>query len=252
LPRGSILVGPFAHFTISASYGRGARSIDPSYITQDVKTPFASVNAYEGGVAYANDWKDVAVVARSIFFQTHVDRDLVFNQTAGRNVLGDGTTRTGWVGAARVTGKFFDESANLTLVRSAYDDTHLLVAYVPDVVLRSDTAVFSNLPWQVQGKPVRAALSAGVTYVGPRALPYGQRSEDIFTLDTSATLEWSRFEIGLIVTNLLDTQYRLTELNYASDFHSQPLATTVPERAFTAGAPRGIFGTFAVNFGGGS
>ena len=67
-------------------------------------------------------------MARSIFVQTHVDRDLIFSQTAGRNVLGNGTTRTGWVGATRMTGSFFDESANVTLVNSSYDDTHLLVA----------------------------------------------------------------------------------------------------------------------------
>jgi iron complex outermembrane recepter protein len=194
--------------------------------------------------------KDVSVVARSIFFQTHVDRDLIFNETAGRNVLGNGTTRTGWVGATRVTGKFFDESANLTLVRSAYDDTHLLVAYVPDVVFRSDTALFADLPVTLSGKPFRGALSSGITYVGPRALPFGQRSQDIFTVDASATLEWTRFELGVVATNLLDRRYRLTELNYASDFHSQPQATLVPERHFTAGAPRGIFVTFAVNFGG--
>jgi TonB family protein len=250
LPRGSVLLGPFAHLTFSASYGQGVRSIDPSYVTADVKTPFASIAAYEGGVTYAKDIDDTEIVARSIFFQTHVDRDLVFNETAGRNVLGNGTTRTGWVGAARVTGKFLDESANVTLVRSAYDDTHLLVAYVPDVVLRSDTALFADLPLAIRGKAIRGALGAGVTYVGPRALPFGQRSQDIFTVDASATLDWTRYELGIVATNLLDRRNRITELNYASDFHSQPQATLVPERHFTAGAPRGIFGTFAIRFGG--
>jgi hypothetical protein len=50
---------------------------------------------------------------------------------------------------------------------------------------------------------------------------------------------------------LLGTQYRDGEFNYASDFKSpksQP--TLVPERTFTAGAPRAIFGNFAINFGG--
>ena len=191
----------------------------------------------------------MAIVARSIFFQTHVDRDLIFNETAGRNVLGNGTTRSGWVGATRFTGKFFDEAANITLVRSAYDDTHLLVAYVPDVVFRSDTAFFADL-FKLRGKPVRGALSSGITYVGARPLPFGQRSQNIFTVDASATAEWTRFEIGIIATNLLGNRYRLSELNYASDFHSQAQATLVPERHFTAGAPRGLFLTLSVNFGG--
>ena len=250
LPRGSLLLGPFQNFSFNVSYGQGVRSIDPSYITQDVKTPFASIEAYEGGVVYATDVKDVAVVARSIFFETKVDKDLIFNESVGRNVLGVGTTRTGWVGALRLTGSFFDQAANVTFVRSAYDDTHLLVAYVPNAVFRSDTALFSDLPITISGKKIKGTLSSGITYVGPRALPFGQRSQDIFTVDAAATLSWTRYEVGLIATNLLDNRYRLGEFNYASDFHSQPQPTLVPERHFTAGAPRGVFGTFAINFGG--
>jgi iron complex outermembrane recepter protein len=251
LPRASLIFGPFTGVSLSVSYGQGIRSIDPNYITQDVATPFASIKAYEGGAAFARQWDAVSVSAQSIFFLTHVDRDLIFDETEGRNVLGVGTTRTGWSGATRVTGKFFDESLNLTLVKSEYDDTHLLVAYVPGVVLRSDTALFSNLALPALGQNVKGALGVGATYVGPRALPYGERSNAIFTLDSSATVGWSHYELGLTITNLLGTKYRDGEFNYASDFRSprsQP--TLVPERTFTAGAPRGIFGNFAINFGG--
>jgi len=250
LPRGSLIAGPFGHFLLSASYGQGVRSIDPSYITQDVKTPFASITAYEGGVSYTGEVHGVSLIARSIFFETLVDKDLIFDQNAGRNVLGVGTHRVGWVGAARLTGSFFDESANLTFVRATYDDNRLLVAYVPGAVLRSDTAVFKDLPLRVSGSPVKGALSFGITYVGPRPLPFGQRSQDLFTIDASARLEWSHYELGIIATNLLDTRYRLGEYNFASDFSQQSQPTLVPERAFSAGPPRGVFGTFAINFGG--
>ncbi len=250
LPRASLVLGPFSHLSFTTSYGQGVRSVDPGYISQDVKTPFASVVAYEGGAAYAGAVKDNSIVVRSVFFQTHVDKDLVFSETAGRNVLGNGTTRTGWSGSGRVTGSFFDESANVTFVRSSYDDTHLLVAYVPDVVLRSDTALFTELPIRIEGQRVRGTLGTGLTYVGPRALPFGQRSQDTFTLDASATLTWTHYELGLLATNLTDRRNRLGEYNYASDFHSQAQPTLVPQRHFTAGAPREVFATFAVNFGG--
>ncbi|MET0594570.1 MAG: TonB-dependent receptor, partial [Polyangiaceae bacterium] len=250
LPRASVILGPFEHFTVSASYGQGVRSIDPSYITQDIATPFASVRAYEGGVSYTRQIKSVAAVARSIFFQTHVDRDLIFSETAGRNVLGAGTTRTGWVGATRLTGAWFDEAFNVTFVKSLYDDTKMLVPYAPDVVVRSDSAIFTDLPWTVSGTKPRGALSAGLTYVGRRPLPLGQRSQTIFTLDLSATIGWKNVEVGLMATNLLDRQYRLGEYNFVSDFRSDPQPTLVPMRHFTAGAPRGIFATFAVTFGG--
>ena len=249
-PRGSLIVGPFRNFTLSASYGRGVRSVDPIYITQDVQAPFSSFTSYEVGAGYAGSLRNMVVVARSVLFQTVVDRDLIFDQTAGRNVLGVGTTRSGWLGALRLTGSFFDESANLTLVRATFNDTGEAVAYVPGVVLRSDTALFRTLPWSLRGKPIRAALGAGITYVGPRPLPYGQVSGDIFTVDASASLAWSMFQVKVLSTNLLDSQYRLGEYDYASDFHSQAQPTLVPERTFTVGAPRGLFATFGVTFGG--
>jgi TonB family protein len=252
LPRASVIFGPFENFTLSASYGQGLRSIDPIYITQDVPTPFAAITAYEAGVAYAGHPGDVSLVVRSVFFQTHVDRDLIFSETAGRNTLSNGTTRTGWVGATRITGAFFDEAANVTLVRSTFDDTGLLVPYIPDVVVRSDSSVFADLPFRLAEQRTRGTLAAGLTYVGARALPYGQRSDTLFTLDASAFLTWSAFELGLAVTNLLDRRYRLGEYNYASDFRTNPSSTPtlVPARHFSAGEPRAIFGSFAIHLGG--
>jgi TonB family protein len=250
LPRTSVIIGPFGGFHFNISVGKGARSIDPSYITQDVKTPFAGILAYEGGVEYAGGGRDLEVVARSIVFQTRVDRDLVFSETAGRNVLGGGTTRTGWVGSVRVTGEHFDASANATLVKSTFDDTGLLVPYVPDAVIRADAAVFGDLPVTVSGSRLHGTVGAGASYVGHRPLPYGQRSDVLFTLDTSASLAWTHYELGLSVTNLLDRQYRLGEYNFASDFHTEASPTLVPVRHFSAGAPRAIFGTLAVNLGG--
>ena len=250
LPKGSLLLGPFAHVLLSASYGWGVRSVDPGYITQDVKTPFASVQAYEGGAAYAGHVAGVDLALRSIFFQTHVDRDYLFDQTVGRNVLGVGTTRNGWVGALRATGDWFDVSGNVTLVKSTYDDTHLLVPYVPDVVLRLDAGAWRDLPWKLRGEPIRAALYSGVTYVGERPLPFGALSGTIFTIDLNATLGWSHYELGVGTTNLLDTRYRLSEFNYVSNFQQGGAPTLVPDRLFTAGAPRAFFATFAVNFGG--
>lgn len=256
LPKAALLLGPFQHLTLSASYGQGVRSIDPIYITQDVATPFASIQAYEGGAAYAGPVGPMTLVARSVFFDTHVDKDYVFDQTVGRNVIGVGTNRVGWVGAVRATGDWFDESANVTFVKSTYDDTHLLVPYIPNVVLRSDTALWRDLPWRLRGDPFRGALSAGVTYVGQRPLPFGALSGTIFTIDANATLTWARYEVGLTVTNVLDTKYRLNEFNYASNFNaSGPGAPSgppsyVPGRLFTAGAPRGIFANFTISLGG--
>lgn len=250
LPRASILLGPFKGFTFNLSIGRGVRSIDPTFVSQDVATPFASILAYEGGVAFARSVGPVSVSARSVFFQTMVDRDLIFSEIEGRNMLGGATRRTGWVGAARVAGEHFDVNANVTLVKSIFDDTGLLLPYVPDAVVRADGAFFGNLPWKLREEAFRGALAAGFTFVGHRPLPYGQRSDVIATLDASATLGWSHYEVGLAAQNIVGQKYRLGEYNFASNFQTQGAATLVPVRHFAAGAPRSLMVTFGVNFGG--
>jgi len=250
LPRASVILGPYEHLSLSASYGKGIRSIDPIYVSQDSPAPFASVDAYEGGLSYAHSTLTRALLVKSVFFQTHVDKDLVFSETEGRNTLANGTTRTGWAGSARFAGSFFDTAANVTLVRSTFDDTHLLVPYVPDVVIRSDNALHSDLPFSALGSTFHGAIGAGVSFVGPRALPYGERSDTIFTIDANAQLDWKNFQLGLMSTNLTDAQYKSGEFNFASDFHSQNRPTLVPVRHFAAGAPRQFFLTLAVNVGG--
>lgn len=252
MPRATLLFGPFEHVTFSLAWGQGVRSIDPSYVTQDVATPFASIVAEEAGVAYTHVFDATAVNVRSVFFRTHVDKDLVFSETEGRSVLGGGTTRTGWSGAVRVTNDFVDENANVTLVRSAFDDTGLLVPYVPDLVVRSDTALNADLPFVVAGEAPHGSLGLGASYVGRRALPYGQRSDTIFTLDGSAALRYRGFELELAVTNLLDTRYKLAEYDFVSNFPATPGAapTLVPARHFAAGAPRMLFVSLSATIGG--
>jgi outer membrane receptor protein involved in Fe transport len=240
LPRASLVLGPFAGLSPSVSYGKGVRSIDPSYISQDRKAPFAQIKSYEAGVAYKGSPGELDTTLRLAGFRTHVDQDLVFSETIGRNVLAGGSTRLGASLSGRVTGTWFDHNASVTVVRSTFDDTGLLIPYVPDVVVRSDSVVFGDLPWQLADKPLRALGGLGVTLVGPRALPYGQRSDTIFTLDGSLSLSWDRYTLGVKASNLLDTKYRLGEYNYASDFHSQTEPTLTIARQFTAGAPRTV------------
>jgi outer membrane receptor protein involved in Fe transport len=249
MPRATLLLGPVEGFTVSFSVGRGARSVDPQYVTQDTQQPFARLDAWEGGVVFARHDDALDLVARSIFFQTRVERDLIFSQTEGRNVLAGATTRTGWIGAVRARGEHFDELASLTLVRSEFDDTGLLIPYVPDVVARSETAFFAEVG-RLSGRAVKGTLSVGGSFVGRRPLPYGERSGTILVFDAAATAEWSAFDLTLSVTNLLDRRYALGEYNYTSDFRSAALPTLVPARHFTAGAPRMVMLTAGVTFGG--
>ena len=250
-PRISAIVTPIPHLSVSGSYGVGIQSMDPQYVVQDLKTPFATARSGEVGMAWTQDVAGLALAARTAVFETKKDKDLVFSESAGRNVIGGASTRLGWLVAARATGSWFDEAVNATVVHATYDDTGLLIAYVPDVVVRSDTSVWRPLPWAPGGVPLDGAAGVGITYVGPRPLPYGERSDPIFTIDASASLTRGPLKLAVTATNLLDSQYRLGEFNYASDFHSQPAPTLVPVRHFSAGAPREVLFTLQVLLGGG-
>ncbi len=163
----------------SASYGQGVRSIDPSYITQDVETPFASVVAYEAGVAYAGNLREHGR-GRPLdrLPDASSTRTSSSSETAGRNVLGVGHARAP-AGSARCasTGAFFDESANLTLVRAPTTTPHRWSPTSRHRLALGHGALRDAALDRFAESRSRGALGAGITYVGPRPLPYGQVSE---------------------------------------------------------------------------
>ena len=240
-PRATLLVGPLRGVTLSASYGRGARSIDPEYINQDKQTPFAQVDALEVGAVYSRTLGSVEINVHSAFFQTRVDKDLFFNATEGRSTLSDGTTRIGWAGSARATGSWFDVAGSLTLARARFDDTHLSIPYVPGSVARLDGAVFGPLPFKIEGRALAASFGVGLSHVGSRPLPFDEKSQSIGLVDAGVNVRWRGTTVGLMSTNLLGAQYKLGEFNYASDFRSSAYPTLVAARHFNAGEPRSVY-----------
>ncbi len=250
LPRVSLLLGAVGGFTFAGSYGRGVRSLAIDEVAADPSTPLAAISAYEVGVSYARTTRVGAFTARSVFFTTQSSRDEIFDPAVGRTVETGATTRTGWVGAARFTGTFLDEAVNASAVRGVVDASGEAIPYVPHMMARSDTALFGDLPWPIDGHPVRASLGPALTFVGTRSLPFGQSSVPYFLVDAALKFDWRALELSLTATNLLDTKYRLSEFTFVSDFHTQAQPTLAPERAFTAGAPRMLFVSLSATFGG--
>jgi iron complex outermembrane receptor protein len=249
-PRVAVLLGPFHGVQLSAAYGRGSRSLDPQYINQDLDTPFATVDAFEAGLSYSRVLDVADLTLRSVVFQTHVDKDLFFNETEGRNTLANGTTRTGWTANARATGSFWDLAANLTLVESSFDDTGLAVPYAPTSVARADGVAFGHLPVSIAGSALSGSIGAGASFIGRRPLPFDEESIATFLVDAGASVRWQALSLGVIATNLFDREYRLGEYNYASDFRSREYPTLVAARHFSAGEPRAAYVTLAVSLDG--
>jgi iron complex outermembrane recepter protein len=252
MPRASVSFGPVGHVTATIAWGQGVRSVDPSYVTDGTATPFAEIEAAEGGVVFAKSFDLLSLTARSVFFHTHVDRDLAFSETEGRAVLGGGTSRTGWTGAARLSLGPLDENASVTLVRSRFDDTGLLVPYAPSIVVRSDSALEDELPFELAGARPGGSLGLGLGYVGRRALPFGQETASILLVDASVGVAYRGWSLDLEVTNVFDARHRTSEYFYVSDFHDTDAPTLVPARHYAAGSPRALMLTLSLNVGGAS
>jgi iron complex outermembrane recepter protein len=235
--------------TLTASYGIGAASSDARYVFQNSESPFSKLQAAEGGMLFHHQLPQLDLSARVVGYWTHVDHDLIFDPQLGRLDQTEGTTRRGFVAALRATGRFIDESASVTYAYATFDDTGLLVPYVPAWVARSDTSLFGAIPGlRISGRPITGTLGLRLSYVGERALPFSQTAPGSFVADLHATLRWSFVELGVDIWNLFNRQYAQGEFFYASDFRTRPYPTLAPTSHFTAAAPRTFLVTLALIF----
>ena len=246
-PKGTAIVQLPAHFSLSGSYGIGAQSRDAIYISQDELAPFSQVRAWEAGALYQNRFSGFDVSGRALYYDTHVGQDLIFNPDLGRLTTSSGTSRRGVVVAGRVTGRWIDEAFSYTSAHATFDSDDTLVPYVPELLIRSDTALFKPIPGlRPLDHPVIANLGLGINYVGVRPLPFSQEASPTVDFDASASLRWGYLKASVLVDNIFDTKYPLSEFYYASNFNSRPYPTLVPTELFTAAPPRTVLLTLAI------
>ena len=240
-----------------ASAGVGTRSSDPQALSDGEFAPFARVRAAELGLVYTGRVRAAAFDARAITFATRVDRDLVFDETAGRNILAGASNRFGALASVRLTAR-----PGLDLLASGtYAEAYLPAAgapiyqltsgsrmpYIPRWVLRGDGSYQRTfpLPWPWPWPAQRhgwAGLAGGVTYVAPRPLPYEQVSPYFLSVDAAVRLGAGAFEATVQVTNLLDRRNHDAVYNYTSNFRgAEEPASLLPHHHFSAAAPRAVF-----------
>jgi hypothetical protein len=171
--------------------------------------------------------------------------------------------------ALRATGPVLDQILSLTYAHATFDSTgeatptpgsmteatglggdHPLVPYVPNWVARSYTVLGGALPWwKPAGLGLGAELGLGLSYIGRRALPYGQSTDATFSMDLNGSVRAGPVQLGVRVANLTDNRYPMSTFYYASDFHTREYPTLAPARHFTAAPPRTIIFTLGLLLG---
>ncbi|MBN2798714.1 MAG: TonB-dependent receptor [Deltaproteobacteria bacterium] len=219
-PRATVDYTPVRRLHLLASYGQATRSTEAMALSDNETAPFALARQADAGMAWqlGNPGGALLLTLQGGVALSRIDKDLLFSESEGRNVLvGASTRRVATLSTrAQVLG-WLDTLVNVGWARATLDDTGALLPYVPDWVLRVDSAA-TGRPGLLAGSPVQARLGGGLTWVPPRPLPYGERADTFLKLDGAATLERWPLALSLEVRNLLDRENSATELVYASQF----------------------------------
>jgi len=242
-----------------SAYGIGTRSSDATALSDGEFAPFARVQSAETGLRLA--WNGIGgrfgFEARGIGFYTHVDRDLLFDESTGRNVPVGESNRFGALGTVRATFEdWLDLQTSLTWTEAYLPPASAgpfewtagdRLPYVPRIVYRGDATLHHDF-W-IRNQPFDWSVSTGVSVVAPRPLPLNEFGTRYTVVDLGARMRWRYIELGLEIQNMLDTRYHQLELAYASNFDS-PTArpSMLPQLHFVAGSPLFAMGTLTLYF----
>ena len=239
--------------SLAGAYGHGIRSLEATALSEGEEAPFARVRAEELGLIWRHAEGEVPALVRVVGFGTAVDKDLVFDEEQGRNLVAGETQRWGglldtalWVGNFNARGSatytyavFGDELPPSYAYYNSDRQAGMLVPYVPPWVLRMD----ATHHWRPGGGETELSHGVGGSYVSPRPLPQSERSEALLTVDLGTQVRRGPVELGLDLTNLLNRDTALAEYNFASYFPEESQAafpTRVPTRHISPGPPRAL------------
>jgi hypothetical protein len=243
----------------TASYGEGIRSIEAPSLSEDESAPFGRIEAEEAGLVWRHAGEKWAGVHRLIAFGTHVDSDLIFDEESGKNVVAGETQRWGGLLDSQIYIGGFTARNSVTYTYAAFGDElpptytyyhsdrvpGALIPYVPPIVVRSDL----SQRWSPFGK-LQLSHGIGLDYIAPRPLPQSEFSDPVFTVDVGTSAQWGPVELGVSVTNLLNTRYALAEYNFASYFPDTSGAdypSRVASRQISPGPPRAVMVSLTIH-----
>lgn len=264
-PRATLEVTPRSWLTFLGSYGEGYRSPQARQLEEGENAPFAKVRSLEAGARLRpGDGRRLTLTLAG--YATFLSYDLAFDPSEGALTKIGPTSRKGAVVQLTTrpcSGRRFSALASLsvTYVRATLDQPPPataenpsppyqpgeLLPNVPPVVARADLALTRHLV-AVHGHVVEGRLGAGYTYLSPRPLPYGQFGDPVNLLDVSLGARWRWLDLGLDVWNLAGVRYAGSEYSFVSDWGTRQVASLLPARHFSAGAPRTFLGTLGLSF----
>jgi hypothetical protein len=235
-----------------ASYGQGTRSTEAAALSDNETAPFARSHQGEVGVSYQwghkrDPWR---VKTQASYVYAYVDKDLLFSETEGRNVLIGASTRHAVLLGSRLdVGGWLDVLLNCGWTHAVLEETGELFPYIPQLVLRLDAAIKGRLfSWKLGRVPVTGRFGVGFTYVPGRPLPLEQRGDSFYLLNAGGQVRLWHVSLGLEMRNLFNLKYRQTEFYYASNFRGPTaLPSRVAEHHFVAGEPLFVMGTLTLH-----
>lgn len=219
-----------------ASYGDGFRSPQARSLSEGERAPFVSVHGAELGAR-----RDGAHWALQLsLFGSQVENDFFFDHTVGTTVYTGETLRTGLTASLQARPVPGLVAALSGTVAHAYvKATDTMLPYFAPLVARAEIGWERPLEWSwLSGQKTTLSVGTGLTFIGPRPLPFDERSRTVFLTDADVAVRRGELGLRLEVMNLLDSRWRDGEFVYSSRFDPNAPASLVPARHFTAGSPR--------------
>jgi TonB family protein len=248
-PRTSVEVLPLPWLSLRAAYGEGYRSPQARTLEDGEEAPFTKVRSADVGTKLS--WDERLTITLAGYF-THLSDDVAFEASEGRLERIGASRRLGavlhmetrplpWlVGAASIT--VVDAVLLEPPPPTAENPQPAFVEgqnlpFVPPVVGRVDLGARHSFVDDLGGRDLRGRLGAGLSYLSPRPLPFGDFSSPVALLDAGAGVGWGPIEAGIDVFNILNVEYAAIELNFPSDWDPEGPRRRVPARHTAAGPP---------------
>lgn len=241
-----VTLAPGWHALFAA--GQGFRSPQARSQGDGERTPFTRVHSVEVGTRYAPGRRFSAALSA---FASALEDDLVFDETTSRNEIAPGSLRTGVAVDLIARSEPWLSSCHGSATRARFTESDQrfrsgeTLPYVPRLVARCDLQFDEELA-VLEGQPLALRTKLGQELTWQRPLPYGEVDPGYWLLDTALSLVWSRYELELEVSNLLEATWYDGEFVYPSRF-PQANPSLLPRRHVTAGSPRALLLSFTLH-----